>query len=93
MRAVLFVLIIAVVAVIIAIATGLLNISQIRGAQPPQISATQNGITAKGGQSPAFDIETGSVKVGAKESTVKVPTIEVQRPQNQAEAVANNSTQ
>jgi len=91
MRAVLLVLIIAVVAVIVAIATGFLDVNQVRGAKVPQVSATQNGITAQGGQTPAFDIETGSVKVGAKDSTVKVPTLEVQPPQNQTQPVTNNA--
>ena len=91
MRAVLLVLIIAVVAIIIAVATGFLNIDQIRSAQAPQVSATGNGVVAKGGQAPAFDVQTGSVKVGSKEATVKVPTLEVQPPQNQAAATTNNS--
>jgi uncharacterized protein involved in outer membrane biogenesis len=90
-RAVLFVLIIAIVAIIAAVATGFLNINQIRGAEAPQVSATSNGVVAKGGQAPAFDVETGSVKVGAKEATVKVPTVEVQRAGNQAAAVSNNA--
>ena len=91
MRAVILILIIAVIAIIIAIATGFLNINQIRGAQAPQVSATSNGLVAKGGQPPAFDVETGSVKVGSKQATVKVPTLEVQTPQNQAAATTNNS--
>ena len=91
MRAVLLVLIVAVVAIIIAVATGFLNINQIRGAQAPQVSATSNGVVAKGGQAPAFDVQTGSVKVGSKDATVKVPTLEVQPPQNQAAATTNNS--
>jgi hypothetical protein len=91
MRAVLLVLIIAVVAVIIAIAIGFLNINQIRGAQAPQVSATGNGVVAKGGQAPAFDVQTGSVKVGSKEKTVNVPTLEVQPPQNQSAATTNNA--
>ena len=91
MRAVLLVLIIAVVAIIIAVATGFLNIDQIRSAQAPQVSATGNGVVAKGGQAPAFDVQTGSVKVGSKEATVKVPTLEVQPPQNRAAATTNNS--
>jgi hypothetical protein len=91
MRAVLLVLIIAVVAVIIAIASGFLNINQIRGAQAPQVSATGNGVVAKGGQAPAFDVQTGSVKVGSKEKTVNVPTLEVQPPQNQSAATTNNA--
>lgn len=85
MRAVIFVLIVAVIVVIAGIATGFLNINQIRGARAPQISATRNGVTAKGGQAPAFDVETGSVKVGTKATTVKTPTLEVQKAgQNQA---------
>jgi hypothetical protein len=92
MRAVLLVLIIAVVALIVAIATGFLDINQTRGAKAPQVSASQNGVTAAGGQAPAFDIETGQVKVGAKSATVKVPTIEVQASQNQA-APATNAAQ
>ena len=91
MRAVLLVLIIAVVAVLVAVATGFLNIAQIRGAKAPEVAATSNGVVAKGGQAPAFDVQTGSVKVGSKEATVKVPTLEVQPPQNQAAATTNNA--
>jgi len=84
MRAILFILVIAVLLVIVAVATGFLNIRQIRG-EAPQITASRNGITAKGGQAPAFDVETGSVKVGTKANTVKTATLEVQKAgQNQA---------
>jgi hypothetical protein len=92
MRAVLFVLIIIVLAVIVAIATGLLDINQIRGGKAPHVSATANGISAEGGHPPAFDVETGSVKLGSKQTTVKVPTLVVQKPsQNQSAAMANNT--
>ena len=91
MRAVLLILIIAVVATILAGATGFLNINQIRGAQAPEVSSTGNGLAAKGGQRPAFDVQTGSVKVGSKEATVRVPTVEVEPARNQAAATANNS--
>ena len=91
MRALLLILIIAVVAIIAAIATGFIDINQVRGAKAPEVSATRNGVVAKGGQTPAFDIETGSVKVGAKDATVKVPSLEVQPPQNQAAPVTNNA--
>jgi hypothetical protein len=92
MRAVLLVLIIAVVAVIVAVATGFLDINQIRGARAPEVAATNNGVVAKGGQAPGFDVETGKVKVGTTETTVRVPTLEVEPPQNQAAATANNAT-
>ena len=92
MRAVLFVIIIAIIAVVAALATGFLSINQIRGGQPPQVSASSNGVTAKGGQAPSFDVQTGSVKVGSKETTVKMPTLEGQKAQgNQAAQSATNS--
>ena len=91
MRALLIILIIAVVAVLVAVGTGFLDINQTRDAKAPELSATRNGVTAKGGQAPAFDVQTGSVKVGTKETKVKVPALVVERPgQNQA---ASNSAQ
>ena len=91
MRAVLFVLIIAIVAVLVAVATGFLNINQVRGGAAPELSATGNGVVAKGGEAPAFDVETGSVKIGSQETTVKVPTLTVEPPANQAAATTNNA--
>ncbi len=80
MRAIFLILIIAVVALIFAVATGLLDVSQTREAKAPQISTTTNGVTARGGQSPAFDVETGSVSLGTKPKQVQVPTVQVNRP-------------
>ena len=87
MRAILLVLILGIVALIIAIATGLLDFPLTRNAQAPQISATGNGVTVKGGQTPAFDVQTGSVQVGTRKTTVKVPDIRVTPP---ADAAASN---
>ncbi|MEO7634306.1 MAG: hypothetical protein ABIS38_01505 [Sphingomicrobium sp.] len=89
MRALIFILVLVLLALIAAIATGFVDINQIRGAKAPQVSATQNGVVAKGGQTPAFDVETGSVKVGTKDAQVKVPSLQVQRP---PEPVANQAT-
>ena len=91
MRAVILILIIIILAIIAAIAIGFLDINQIRGARAPEVSATHNGIVSKGGQAPAFDVQTGSVTVGSKETTVKVPALKVQRPADQAQAVTNNA--
>lgn len=92
MRAVLFVLIVAILVVIAAVATGFLDINQIRGARAPKVATTGNGVVAKGGQAPAFEVETGSVKVGTKQTTVKVPALVVQKAdQNQAAATTNNA--
>lgn len=91
MRAVLLILILAVVALIVLVATGLVNINQTRPAQAPQIEANGAGITAKGGQAPAFDVETGTVSVGAKQQNVAVavPTLTVNPANEQAAATTN----
>ena len=89
MRAVLLILIVAVLAILVGVVTGFIDINQIRGAQAPTISATHNGVVAKGGQTPAFDVETGSVEVGTRNATVKVPSLEVKRPPEPGTAPAN----
>jgi len=90
MRGFLLILIIIVVALIAAVASGFLNINQIRGAEAPVVSATHNGVVAKGGQAPAFDVQTGSVEVGTKTANVTVPELKVVPPTNQAaQNVAN----
>jgi hypothetical protein len=92
MRAILFVLIVVVLVLLVGVGSGFLNINQIRGAKAPAVSATTNGIVAKGGQAPAFDVQTGSVEIGTRNATVKVPELQVKPPQGQAEnQVANNS--
>jgi hypothetical protein len=73
MRAVLIVLIIAIAAVLIGLATGFFHIGTHRARA--QASATGNHVT-KTGQ--AFDVETGSVKVGTRQASVKVPVLEVE---------------
>ena len=94
MRAVILILILAVVALIVAIQTGFLDIRQTRGAEAPEISADANGVTAAGGQAPAFDVETGKVAIGGTDRnvTVQVPTIEVQRPATGNQAATTNAT-
>ena len=91
MRAVLLIIIILIVAIIIAVATGFVDINQVRGARAPEVRATSNGVTAKGGQAPAFDIETGSIKVGSGDANVKVPRLEVAPAGNQAAAATTNN--
>ena len=90
MRAILLVLILAVVAIIALVATGLVDVRQIRGAKAPDIDASRNGVTASGGQAPAFDIETGSVSVGTRDAKVKVPALQV-NPAGNAAATQNQA--
>ena len=85
MRAILLVLIIVVLALLAGVATGFIDINQIRGAKAPSISASTNGISAKGGQTPKFDVETGSVEVGTRNATVQVPAVAVKPPANQVD--------
>lgn len=91
MRTIILVLILAVVALIIAIQTGFLDIRQTRGAEAPDISANASGVTASGGQTPQFDVETGKVAVGTRPEnvTVQVPTVEVQGPEQNQTATSN----
>jgi hypothetical protein len=91
MRAVIFVLILLVVAALIAVATGFVDIRQIRGAEAPDVSATENGISASGGQTPAFDVETGSVAIGTERANVTVPKVRVVPPDNQSNQAANQA--
>jgi hypothetical protein len=78
MRAIILILILAVVALIAAVATGFIDINQTREARAPQISATGNGVAAQGGQTPAFEVETGSVEVGTGTANVAAPTVKIE---------------
>lgn len=84
MRAILLVLILGVVALLIAVATGLINFRQTQPAAIPNVSATGEGVRAEGGQAPTFDVQTGSVKVEVEEKRVKVPTLNVEPANNNA---------
>ena len=79
MRPILLILILVVVALIAAIGTGYLDISQTRGVRAPSVAASDGAIRAQGGQSPAFEVQTGSVQVGTRESNIAVPKVEVKR--------------
>ncbi|MDQ3245739.1 MAG: hypothetical protein M3Q52_02385 [Pseudomonadota bacterium] len=91
MRAILLLLIVVVVAAIVLFATGLVDVNTVRGIQAPKVEAGSNGVTARGGQAPAFDVQTGSVGVGTAETTVKVPTIQV-RPADANTAASDSNT-
>ena len=80
MRAIILVLIVGVVALIAAIHFGLVDISQTRPAAAPTVAADGGKITATGGQTPKFEVETGSVGVGRREQNVTVPTVTVDVP-------------
>jgi hypothetical protein len=89
MRAILFILIIAVAALLLGIGTGFVRIPMTRSAKPPTVSVNGKGVSVKGGQTPTFDIETGSVAVGTKPGNVSVPVVKVVPPGQQANTVNN----
>ena len=91
-RAILFILILAVVAVLIAIATGFLDISQTRPAKAPDLAVNGTAVSAKGGQTPTFDVETGSVAIGTRPANVAVPTVKVVPPAEPSNEVAENAS-
>ena len=78
MRAIFLILIVAVVALIAAIQIGLIDIRQTSPAVAPGIESNDGKLTARPGQAPSFDVETGSIGVGAGQK-VAVPSIEVKR--------------
>jgi hypothetical protein len=91
MRAVLLILILAVIVLLAAVATGFVDINQVRGVSAPNVSASTNGVTAKGGQAPAFDVQTGSVQIGTRNATVTVPEMKVVPPANKVEQNTANA--
>ena len=83
MRAFFFILILAVVALIVGVSTGLINISQTREAKAPGVTAQGGKIEAHGGQTPAFDVQTGTIGVGSKTVDAPLPTLKVERGNKQ----------
>ena len=105
MRAILLLLIILVVAAILAFASGFLHLNQTQSAQVPSVGVSNGAVVTRGGQSPTFEVETGSVAVGTRQREISLPkvalplpSIQVNRPgkdaqlQAQGNMATNNST-
>lgn len=80
MRAILLLLIVAVVAVILAFGSGFLHLNQTQSARVPSVAVAKNGVITKGGQAPSFEVETGSVAVGTQQKAVTLPKVNVPIP-------------
>jgi len=93
MRAVIFILIVIVAALLVGVWSGFLDISQTRPAQAPDVSVNESGVAASGGQTPAFDVETGSVAVGTKAANVTVPTVRVNPPEALDQNAVSNTAE
>jgi len=66
----LIVAVIAILAIIAAFAFGLIDINQTKETKLPEVAV-------KGGQAPAFDVNTAKVDVGTKNTDVTLPKVEV----------------
>ena len=77
MRAVFLILIVAVVGLIVAVLTGMVKLPMTQAAEAPSIAVENGKIIARPGQTPAFDVQTGSIGVGTGK-TVAVPKVEIQ---------------
>lgn len=73
MRFLLGLALVAVLLLIAAFATGLLDVDQTRTAQLPTIRA-------EGGQLPGFQVKRADVQVGTTNTTVEVPAVKVDKP-------------
>ena len=73
MKAVWAILAVVVVAIALYLGFVLIDVDQTQEAELPDVD-----VTVEGGQSPEFDVDTGSIETG--ETTVTVPTLEVEPP-------------
>ena len=81
MRTIFLILIVAVVLLIGAVATGIIDIRQTKSASLPTVGAENGAVTAQAGRPPEFEIQTGTVAVGTRDANVAVPKVEVTRGQ------------
>lgn len=68
MRAILGILLVVVIAGIAAFALGFLDVDKTKDGKLPVIRA-------EGGQLPGFEVSTGKLEVGTKNTTVEVPNV------------------
>ncbi|MCM8731023.1 hypothetical protein ACFO8O_08635 [Hephaestia sp. GCM10023244] len=75
MRTLLVLLGLVVVAIVLLMAFGMIDIDQTRTAQLPKV-------TIEGGQAPQFKADVGGIGVSTENKTVAVPTLEVRKADN-----------
>ncbi len=71
MRGLLALIVIVVLALVVASATGLINLTSSGKLEAPKIQAT-------GGSVPNVDVNTGKITVGSKNESVTVPTVKTE---------------
>ena len=73
-RPVLIILAVAVIVLIILFATGFFSVKQTQEGALPDVD-----VSAKGGQLPAYDVDSKKVVVGTTPTTVEVPKVETEK--------------
>lgn len=73
MRALLVIVAIAIIALIVAVATGFVSLDQTQTARLPSIEV-------KGGQAPEFKADVAEINMRTENKTVEVPTLSVDKP-------------
>ena len=73
-RLILTILVIAVLVMIVAVATGFVNLNSSGQLRAPSVS-----VSAEGGEVPKLDVDTKEVVVGTTEKNVGVPTIGIEQ--------------
>lgn len=73
MRGLLLILVVAIIALIVAISTGFINLSQTQTAQLPSIKV-------EGGQAPEFKADVADVDLKTENKVITVPTVAVDKP-------------
>ncbi|GGI72341.1 hypothetical protein GCM10007973_06700 [Polymorphobacter multimanifer] len=69
---VLIIILVLVVGVVLAFATGLLSLNSSGELRAPDV-------TVSGGETPDVDLDTGSIDVGTETRTVEVPDVSIER--------------
>ncbi|MBW4330970.1 hypothetical protein KY084_08800 [Stakelama sp. CBK3Z-3] len=72
MRAILVILGLAVLVLVAMMAFGMISLQQTEGGSLPRVNV-------EGGKAPEFKADVGNVRLGTKEKTVEVPTLQVQK--------------
>jgi hypothetical protein len=72
-RFILTILVLVVLAAIVGVATGFVDLNS-----SGQLRAPKVNVTAQGGEVPRIDVDTKEIVVGTKETDVRVPTIGTQ---------------
>lgn len=83
-RALLLLVALVIIALIVAVWTGAVDLNQTRAARAPAISP---------GQTPAFDVQVNPITVGTTTTNVQVPAVKVETRQIEVPTVSTGGNQ